>query len=283
MHRGSFAYPAEGPKRQAILKANLWTVDHSPWTIIHHVDVLSYEWIMRRGGKLARKSRLLADPVEAPPPISHAQARRALGIPEDGRYVGCAGVLDSRKGIDLLVSAFADYKFPSDVRMLLAGRLAPNIKHLINHSCARLVKEGRIVTIDRYVNKDELHAALCAMDLVVTPYPAHVGLSNIALRAAAAERPILAASFGWLGLIVPRFGLGVTYDVGHLPELARGMKEQLDAAPGYQLPAAARRLLEFHSMANFKACWTEQVRQRMKKPMAEGFRTWEWANEGLQR
>lgn len=283
MHRGSFAYPAEGAKRQAILKANLWTVDHSPWTIIHHVDVLSYEWIMRRGGKLARKSRLLADPVEAPPPMPHAQARRALGIPEDGRYVGCAGVLDSRKGIDLLVSAFADYKFPSDVRMLLAGRLAPNIKHLINHSCARLVKEGRIVTIDRYVNKDELHAALCAMDLVVTPYPAHVGLSNIALRAAAAERPILAASFGWLGLIVPRFGLGVTCDVGHLPELARGMKEQLDAAPGYQLPAAARRLLEFHSMANFKACWTEQVRQRMKKPMAEGFRTWEWANEGLQR
>jgi len=283
MHRGSFAYPAIDAKRRAVLKANLWTVDHAPWTIIHHVDVLSYEWIMRRGGKLARKSRLLADPVETSPTMPHAEARRRLGIPEDGRYVGCAGVLDSRKGIDILVSAFADYKFSPDVRLLLAGRLAPNIKHLINHACARLVQEGRIVTIDRYVNKDELHAALCAMDLVVTPYPAHVGLSNIALRAAAAERPILASTFGWLGLIVPRFGLGTTCEVTHLPELARHMKEQLDAAPGYHVPAAAARLLEFHSMANFKACWTEQIRQRLRVPMAEGYRTWDWVNEGLVR
>ncbi len=281
MHRGSYAYPAGSFKRRLMVGAGLMACNRSPWTIVHHVDVVAYEWLKRRGGSFAERSRLLADPVEHPAPIAHGDARRRLGIPEDGRYIGCAGVLDTRKGIDLLVRTFAEHVRDPHVRLLLAGRLAPDIRDLIQGACSDLVKSGRIVLIDRFVTKDELHLALSAMDLVVTPYPAHVGLSNIALRAAAAGRPILASDFGWLGLIVPRFGLGRTCRVRDVDDFARAMVRELDATPSYVPGPAAARLLEFHSHPNFTACWTARLRERLAVPASPSYRTWEWVMAGL--
>lgn len=282
MHRGSYAYPSGSLKRRLMVGAGLMACNRSPWTIVHHVDVVSYEWLKRRGGSFAQRSRLLADPVEHPAPIAHADARRRLGIPEDGRYVGCAGVLDTRKGIDLFVRTFAEHVRDPGVRLLLAGRLAPDIRALIHGPCADLVKSGRIVLIDRFVTKDELHLVLSAMDLVVTPYPAHVGLSNIALRAAAAGRPILASDFGWLGLIVPRFGLGSTCRVRDTDDFAHALARGLESAPSHATGPSAARLLEFHSHPNFIACWTARLRERMSLPASASYRTWEWVMQSVR-
>lgn len=255
--------PFDRPLRRAFVRSLLPIAAAGPYTHFHHLDPRVIERLHASGSASSRRWSLMPDPVERPDPLTTAQARAMLAIPEDGRAVGCAGIIDRRKGADLLIRAFArSVRAPSD-RLLLVGPHEQFIRDMLAADHADLVRDGRILSVDRFLPPAQLATAICAMDLVATPYPRHLASASIVIRAAAAGRPVLGASFGWVGDLVPRLGLGWTCDVENPDAFAPALAAAIDQSQAWRLSPAAARFVQFHSPENFAACWTARVRERM--------------------
>jgi len=276
LHRGSFAYPADGAARAFRNTLALGMLRMGTWSQFHHVDVLAYEWARAHGGDFARRSSLLPDPIHPVTPMSKIAARRQLGIPEDGRYCGSAGTITGRKGIGILLRAFATASglAPSD-RLLLAGKFDTEMRSLLDGEFSELERSGRVVALDRFLTDQELSASLAAMDLVCAPYPQHIGIASVVLRAVAAGRPVLGSDQGWIGHVVGRLGLGWTCPADSaklIPLLGPALERSIAYCP----PPTAARLLEFHTPENFAASWTRRLRERLGRSPVSAMRDWDW-------
>jgi len=274
--RGSFAYKRPGLKRRWAAVAALKAAALGPWSLLHYLDPIPYASIQQRGGSFAQRVRLMPDPVEPPLITDRFAARRFLGIPQDGRYVGSAGVSERRKGSDRLIRAFAEAPLRENDRLLLVGRIDRDLRPMIDNEFAHLVRSGRIIILDRYVTEEELRAGVSAMDLVCTPYPEHIGSASIVIRAAASQRPVLASDFGWMGFVVSHFSLGRTCPVTSPGQLASSLVKALDESADFRLSPAGQRFVQFHAMDNFQAAWTARLRQRLALPPSQTCRTWQW-------
>jgi glycosyltransferase involved in cell wall biosynthesis len=225
--------------------------------------------------------RIMPETVQSPPLATLDDARARLSLPREGRLVGTAGVLDERKGADLLVRAFAraaaSGRLRRDDRLLLMGEQSPGVRRLIHDLQSNSTGRERILVFDRVVTDDELAYGLAAMDVVATPYPRHIGSASIVIRAAAAGRPVLGSSYGWIGYMVPRFDLGWTTDVLDEERFAAALGEALDRSDTYALSAAGHRFVRYNTPENHRAAWTELIRQRLGLPPAPFRLTWSWA------
>lgn len=279
IHRGTFAYP-EGVRRTVPRPVSTALLERSPLNLVHFVDHSVYDFVVDRGGAFVQKCCLLPDPVEHAESLSKRESRHMLGIPTEGRYIGCSGLLDARKGTPLLIEAFASAPLGPEDRLLLCGRASESVRSLVSERYAALLDNKRIVLIDRYVSDEELRASLGAVDVVCTPHPAHIGLSNIALRALAAGRPVLGSDFGWIGKMVPRFNLGTTCDVRDAGSFSRAIVEALDSSVDYTRSEAATRLLAFHGEANFARSWVAGIREMKGIGPDPELLTFDWVLEG---
>ena len=281
MFRGGFAYPATSLRRRAFTFASWELATRASWSRIHHLDPVVFEAIRRRGGAFASKCDLMPDPVERATPSDRVTARRRLAIPEDGRYVGCIGALDRRKGVDLLIRAFARASLEPSDRLLLVGPHEPHVSAMLCEEYAPLVRGGRIVSVDRFASPPDFEAAVQAADVICTPYPAHVGSASIVIRGAAAGKFVLGSDWGWIGTTIRRFRLGRVCRVDDASEFASAIAASLADAPSFSLGEAGRRFVAFHSPENFVGCWTTYARSRLGLPEAPGRRTWDWVLEAL--
>ncbi len=283
--RGSFAYKAPSVREAASSRAWIALTTAAPFRTVHHLDPFVVAALRERGPALARRTTLLADPVEPFESPSRPEARRILGIPEDGRYIGCVGPMDLRKGIDLLVEAFMAARLAPTDRLLLAGTHDPVIRAQLAGTAEPLVRQGRILSIDRYLGEEEMRTAIAAMDVVCTPYPphrGHSGSSSIVIHAASQDRFVLGEASGWIGRTIDAFGLGATSQTIDKPAFARAIASSLDAAVGYRLSPAGQRFVSFHSPSNFIAGFTRRVRERMGLPPADGEVDWAWVMEAAK-
>jgi glycosyltransferase involved in cell wall biosynthesis len=217
----------------------------------------------------------MPDPIDPWVSVSKAEARRRLGIGVEGRYIGCVGAMTPIKGVDLLIKAFAAARVSSGDRLLLVGKMDNTVRGLVQHDMAELAKRDRIVVIDRYVSDEELSLAVDAMDVVCTPYPNHIGSASIVIRGAAAHRPVLAQAFGWMGMVVPRFGLGWTCEVRDRDTFSGAIQRALANAEYYQFGPSVESFVNFHTVPNFIAHWTRNVRARLGKPMPAEMVSWD--------
>lgn len=279
--RETFAYPARSGRGWVFARLSLIAAAAAPWTVVHHIDPLPFEALQRRGGRYARRSKLLPEPVEPITAVDKHEARRRLNIPVSGCYIGNAGFLDRRKGTDLLIRAFAEARRSEDDRLLLVGCVASHIRTLLEGDYAALVDSGSIIVVDRYVSDEAFATSLSAMDVVAACHPRQVGSSGIVVRAPKVGRPLLGSDFGWVGRMINRFSLGRTCNVRDHDALVQAVTESLRGAEELRLNEAARRFMQYHTVDNFSASITQRLRDRLGRPPADGLRTWQWVNEPL--
>ena len=105
----SGAYPAESVKRRMKNRFESALLASSPVDRIHVSDVLAFYYLAGIQSIRPGMINLCPDPVEM---FSESSAgdvsihRNRLGLPINGRMIGCVGVMDERKGIPLLLDAF---------------------------------------------------------------------------------------------------------------------------------------------------------------------------------
>lgn len=246
---------------------------------LHFVNHLFYERLRAAGRRDGMT--LMPHPVAPNPRLSKAESRKRLNLPEGGRYIGLAASIDSRKAIGEFLAAFREAS-TSDERLVLAGWMNDTHQRMIRDNYADLLREGRLVHINGFLDPVVFQTVLSALDVVCLPYPAFAGLSSTLLEGTAAGRPVLVNAFGWSGTMVKRFGLGWACDVLNHREFARTMRTALDHADEYQESGAIRRLLAFHAPQNFASSWVQGLKEMLGRP-ADPVRSWEWVMESVEK
>jgi glycosyltransferase involved in cell wall biosynthesis len=223
--------------------------DHAPWSELHVVNPLLYDTIKAKGGHAADRLKLLPDPVFVRKPMEKAAARAYFKLPA-GTIIGMVGQMDKRKAVPDLVRAFRSLEHSEANYLLLAGRLARTYRRLIDREFGDLVRENRIILIDRYLTPEELHCATSACDAVAITYYTDE-LSGNLLAAIAAGRPVLASSEGYTGMIIERFGVGWACSVRNSPSFRSALQSAYRESGSFIMPDTARYLLLFHDPQNF--------------------------------
>jgi glycosyltransferase involved in cell wall biosynthesis len=273
--RGAFVYPQKDIIASLKAALSMWLVLRGPWSRLHLLDPLVYDAVKSKEGCIAHKVSLIPDPVPNSPDITRAEACRLLDIPQDGRYIVAAGALDERKGTDLLVHAFSRAELTESDRLLLVGRLAPNVRDLVERVYQPLVANGRIIMMDRFVSDKDFELAILAADVVCTPYRSHIGSASIAIRAAEARRFVLASAYGWLGNIVPGFGLGYVCETESPDIFSKAIVSAFEAAAEHLWSESAKRFVAFHTAENFASVWTERLCKVQGRVSDRVWMTWE--------
>jgi glycosyltransferase involved in cell wall biosynthesis len=245
---------------------------------VHVVNLLFLEFIrsLSRAGNFS----LVPSPVSPNPGLSKLESRKRLGIPEDGAYIGIAGSLDTRKAIPELLAAFRAASQRRDERVLLAGWLHPSHRRQIDQAFGDLLTQEKLIFLPGFLTPATYQTALTAMDVICTPYPQFAGLSATLLEAVAASRPVLANASGWMREMVRRFSLGWTCDVLDHAAFTSAVRHALDHRDEVVANEATRRLLAFHSPANFGRTWVEGIRNARGQFDATPLR-WSWVEAAL--
>ena len=263
--RSGFAYRRSGPRAWL----NLVAIQASPFDRLHVIDPVAFQALERLPRSLRRRLSLMPDPTPAERGVPREVARQALGLPVSGRYVGCVGYQDERKGIPALVAAFGRMRAEPDDRLLLAGSQSPAVRALLATK-----DDPRIISLDRYLTEDELTQAVSALDLMVTPYTGFDGSASICIRAAGAGRKVLAGRNGWMGSVVPQFDLGWVCEVEDVDSLSAAMARHLPQATAFQGDTRMASFCRYHQPANVSAHWTRLLRERLGLPGTDAALPW---------
>jgi len=248
---------------------------------LNFVNFLQFEDAVSRHLPWVQMARAAGDPVPQPPRFGRGAARRALGLESSGRYVGMVGGLDARKAVPAALAAFKAAKLAASDRFLLAGKLIPEYRTLVQSQYRDLIHDGRLVLLDRFLTDEELTNAFAALDLHCSVYSDFSGLSSLMLKGLAAGIPAVVADQGWSRAIVSRFCVGRVADHRNTESFAHVLKVALDDSANYQQTPAVERLLQFHSIANFVEGLVQQAGVLAGKPPLTPILPWSWVLEAL--
>ena len=222
-------------------------------TLIRHVR--------RSRPELAKRIRFLPEPAELHGSHSRESARQDLGVPSDATVILVYGVLDFTKGIDALLAATKDERFPGAASILLAGPQDDEVRMLLSSPRARMLREtGRLYEIDRFVYGEDEHAVFQAADMAWVGYRRQYISSEVLIQAAMAGLPVVACDEGLIGWLTRWHGLGLTVRVddaravaGAISRLARDRK--LSAKFGEN----GKRFSAAHEVACFRRAIGEEL------------------------
>jgi glycosyltransferase involved in cell wall biosynthesis len=257
----SFAYQKELPLRPRMRAYMTYLgMQCLPFGRLLFIDPIAYEWLERNAPSLARHSELLPDPVLPVNCHEKLAARAELGLAADGRWIASVGVLDSRKGVDGLVAAFASARLAPTDRLLLAGIARPEVLSAVESARAKIGAD-RIVVLNRFLSDREMEYAISAADLVAVThrFPDHIGSASILIRATAAGRPVLASQRGWPGHVTKQHALGWIYPESSADRSA-AIAQALQAAPNWIASSQAQSFAGFHSVERFGEILTAPLR-----------------------
>ena len=276
-----YGYPTLTLRRKALNILQKQIERSMPWSTYHHLDPFQLAAIDNLGGSDG-KFQLMPDPAPVPPETSKNDVRDHLGIPTDGRYIGCSGAIEVMKGVIEMIEAFriAIPQIKANDRLLLAGKFKPEIEKHIEQNCQDLVRSGRIVCINRHLSEYEMEIVVSAFDIVCIAQHWRPGSSGILIRAAAAKVPVLARDRYWSGRIVPMFKLGWTCRTWETDTFAANMVSRLRDLETYQPDDSSARFVKFHSVENYQATFLRNIRQRMNLPVDPQLIDWDWVLNG---
>lgn len=264
--RSTYAYPGQ---KLVTRLASYWSVKFSPFSVLHLNDPYAMDVLKARQDSVLKQVALIPDPLTALRFSDKAQARRALGLPEQGQLVGCVGMIDTRKGIDKLIRAFQALPALPDRRLLLAGKHAAPIKVALGEA-----GNPQILSIDKYLSEEEFALGVSALDVMVTPYPDFVGSASIVTRAATAGKVVVGSDFGWMKSIIGQFGLGVCCDVSSQTCLSSAIVQALEQAESFEPSPSASRFVAYSAPENSYAHWTDLIRRKLGMPAGEQMVKW---------
>ncbi len=155
--------------------------------------------------------------------------RQTLELDPDRNVFLMFGVLQKRKGIYQLLDAIAllPPHLCQKLCLLLVGPIGSEllIKTRIRELCEALPIQ--VISHDQFVPDREIQPYFQVADVILAPYIRHIGMSAVLVRAAAAQKPVLASNYGLMGQMVKHHKLGITVDSSVPSEIAKGLTQFL--------------------------------------------------------
>lgn len=160
-------------------------------------------------------------------PLDRLEARRSLGLPEDGPLLVSVGTLATRKGFHLVMDAMASLadRFP-DLRFAIVGGPGAEgaMESELRAQAARLGLGERVIFAGPR-GRQELASWYSAADLFVLA-SAHEGCPNVVLEALGCGTPVVATPVGNVPELIDRPEVGIVVE-RQVPALATAVAEAL--------------------------------------------------------
>lgn len=201
----------------------------------------------------ASKLAMVPEPAELLGTHSRESARRMLGIPADATIALVYGALDASKGIDSLLAATEDGRFPREVGLLLAGPQDTEVRALLSSPRAEnLRRAGRLYDLDKYVHGEDEHAVFRASDLVWIGYRRQYISSGVLIQAGMAGLPVVACDEGLIGWLTRKRNTGLVVHIEDARAVAKAVS-RLTRDPGLsrRLGDNGRRYAASHNVEGF--------------------------------
>jgi glycosyltransferase involved in cell wall biosynthesis len=181
------------------------------------------------------KAAYLPDPVKIydSSPAQVNELRTRLGVEPDRQVFLLFGALAERKGIYQLLDAIAQLTPDQCRRMTLlvigGSELNPEEQQLMEAKIATLHQTlpVQIICSHDFILDQAIQGYFQLADVVLAPYQRHIGMSAILVRAAAAQKPVLASDFGLMGEVARQHHLGLTIDSTSPAAIAQGLTRYL--------------------------------------------------------
>jgi D-inositol-3-phosphate glycosyltransferase len=203
--------------------------------------------------------------------VDRAEARRAVGIPEDARLVLCLGTIEPRKGQAGLTRAFrllADSH--PDAILALVGQRGDRwddpYTASLSHYVLRAGLSDRVIHSPLVPQPYEWHAAadvlVCASD--------NESLPRVILEAMAFETPVVSTGVFGIPEVIEDGVTGYLCRDGDVADLARVLDAVLDPDRGHGavLAAAAERVRARHDADRYAAAFDRLARRLVEDPAA---------------
>jgi colanic acid biosynthesis glycosyl transferase WcaI len=206
-----------------------------------------------RGG---HKVMALPDPAFEPPGDA---SLHEMPVPPERKLLLLFGALSERKGILCLLEALCHVPAgtAAGIAVVIAGRVAPEIRWVVRRALARLRKGQPQLWLrleDRWLEDAEIAGFVRASDVVLAPYQRFVGSSGVLLWAARAGVPVLTQDYGLIARLVREYRLGVATDVTKPQTLAAAITRMVTEGPGDSFDSvAAQAFAASRNPASFAA------------------------------
>ncbi len=201
--------------------------------------------------------RYLPDPVPPRGPnrdVRRTQFRRSLGIDNDTLMLLAFGDISKRKGIVQLFEAFDRLpdKECEHISLVVAGAVKSFDEEWLRKKIDSLNARFPVKARTCYVPEEDVDAYFSASDLVLAPYQRHAGMSGILLRAAAQGKPVITQSYGLMGHLTRKYGLGSDVDTGDASQILLALRRFIrDPMEHHYDHDGMRRLAEEHDESRF--------------------------------
>jgi len=161
------------------------------------------------------KVKFLPDPVQVyASKRTPEEVKKMLGIEENRKVFLIFGFLDSRKGISEILEAVAAISREKSQKgcLLIVGPWEENERKLFEIQLPKIKQKTdfQIIIKDTFIKDEDIQQYFKVTDFALALYHKHFGMSAIMVRAAAAQKPIIAHNFGLMGKIVSENDLGIT-------------------------------------------------------------------------
>jgi glycosyltransferase involved in cell wall biosynthesis len=231
--RNNFCYM---DKVSLLDRVKLFMMERCKFTKLFWLDSKASEWLSKNNYPLAQVSETLCEPVKKYSMLSFADACSALDISPHKKYIGIAGMLNSRKGIPLLLESMQNDTLPSDTCLLLAGKLSDDMALLIQKQYQFLIDTERVILINRFISENELLAVLAVLKVVCATYQNHLGSSGIVSLAISNDKVVVGCSCGWIGNQLEKYPLGLVYhDDKSFPKVLINAIEMAEKTPNTKI------------------------------------------------
>lgn len=255
LHRLRFGYPlrnrADGASRLFMRLALML----APVRRYFSVDEIPVEAAGGSGPMRLSRLHVMPDPITPATRLGRSAARERLGLPADAALIGLVGVIDERKGALTLVRALPELFKQTKARVVFAGKQSAGVRSAIASLGSDPALGGRLLSIDRFLETEEVLWWVEALDVICLLQPGHIGISSFVLRADQLGVPVLGSTTGWVGRQIHNHHLGWTVDPGDRDAIVRVIVAAMAEVEAGRRPAPAGTLVAKNSAALFLAAF----------------------------
>ena len=180
------------------------------------IDEVMHEYVQKYHPALESRLVYLPEHVELTGTISKQAARQILGIPEDAIVILVYGVINLRKGIDLLIASARKPYFSKKLHILLAGEQSFEIKQLLTGST---VNSDRLHQVNSFLSGKMEYLVFAASDILWMVYRNHYGPSMVMAQAGRMGLPVIACEDGVIGWKTKKYGIGITVPISDIDQI----------------------------------------------------------------
>ena len=202
--RPDFHWQAQGvvapASRHGLLKRWLFLrlLRHPQLRSLVTIDPSLRDWVRQRAPAGAGRLHYADDPADLQGQGDRHAARQQLGLHAQGTVILMFGSIDLRKGVAAALDLVARPEFPADGQLLLVGRQSEEVRRLVaSHPGA--THPGRVVSLDRYVDRQDEWLAFAAADFGWLAYEGFFGPSGVLAQCRQAGLPMIHRAEGLIG------------------------------------------------------------------------------------